>query len=93
MSRELLRTALQSAVPLWVMSCKKRSKDELLKRGNELAQVIAEKGDVIQFKSKKKGESSKAFNALAEATAIMSFQPGGVTVMGDHYENQHPEDE
>lgn len=88
---DLLRITLSAAVPLWVLRLRERPFAELLRRAPELGQVVAEKGDVVQFKGKKKGETAAAFNALAEGLAILSFMPGGVTFMEEHYENEHPE--
>lgn len=51
----------------------------------DCAQIIAEKGDVLQFKSKKKGESAQAFTALIRALAILALQPGGVVFCGNHF--------
>jgi len=84
--RELLRITLQAAVPFWILKLKRRPREETIGRAHELAQVIAEKGDVIQFKGKTKGETAAAFNALAEGLACCSFAPGGITFMGDHWE-------
>lgn len=89
--QSLLRTTLQVAVPLWVMQLRERPFSELAARAPELGHIVAEKGDIIQFKSKNKGETAAAFNALAEGIAILSFLPGGITFMEDHYENTHPE--
>lgn len=50
-------------------------------RAGELAQVIAEKGDVLMFRGKK-GESAHAFNALAEAITLAACMPGGVRFLG-----------
>lgn len=85
-SASLLRATLEVAVPLWIESVRKLPPEVRIERGHELADVIAEKGDVIQFRGKKKGESARAFNALAESLAIMSFVPGGVRFMGLHFE-------
>jgi len=87
---ELLRIALSAAVPLWIEQWRGRDPEERLSRGRELGQVIAEKGDVIQFRGKKKGESARAFNALAESIAILSFQPGGVKIFGLQFETKDP---
>jgi hypothetical protein len=89
----LLRTAVCAAIPLWVMELSRVPLAKLRARAPDLGQIIAEKGDVIQFRGKKPGETAKAFNALAEAVAILSFMPGGVSFLGDHYENIHPEGE
>jgi hypothetical protein len=51
-------------------------------RHQELAQIIAEKGDTIMFRGKKKGESAAAFNALAESIAMACLVPGGIRFMG-----------
>lgn len=87
--QSVLRISLQAAVPLHAMELRNRPWSELQAVAQEAAQVIAEKGDLIMFKSTKKGESAKAFNALARALAILSFVPGGVKFLGDHWENTH----
>lgn len=86
---DMLRSVLGCAVPLWVMDLKKLPWPEIEKIAKESAQIVAEKGDVLQFKSKKKGETAAAFNALAKGLAALSFCPGGVTFLGDHYESKH----
>jgi len=88
----LLRAALGAAVPLWVIELRKRPWSEIQAIVHECADVIASKGDVILYRSKKKGESAAAFNALAKGLAALSFAPGGVTFLGDHYENQYGSD-
>lgn len=84
--RELLRIALGAAVPLWIHEFRKLTPEERIKIVRECGDIVAEKGDVIQFKSKKRGETAKAFNALAKGIAVLAFSPGGVTFLGDHYE-------
>lgn len=87
----LLRTMLAVAVPFWVERLKRVPFSKLLERAPELGQFIAEKGDILQFKSKKKAESGEAFNKFAEAITILSFMPGGVEMFGDRYEHTHPD--
>lgn len=82
----LLTSTLSLAVPLWIEKVRSYSEEVRLERARECGQVIAEKGDVLQFKSKKKGESAKAFNALAEGLACAAYQPGGITFAGMHFE-------
>lgn len=48
--------------------------------------MIAEHGDNILYRAKRRGDTAAAFNALAEAIAILAFAPGGVTFLGEHYE-------
>lgn len=83
-----LRTALQVAIPLWIEQLKGLSWDDLTERAHRAAQIVAEKGDIIQYASTKPGETAKAFNALAEGVAVLSFCPGGVTFLGDHWETK-----
>lgn len=86
--RELIRTALEVAVPLWIEELKGQPWDYIEARSKVCAQVVAEKGDVILYRSKKKGESAAAFNALAEGVACLSFVPGGADVFGLHFETK-----
>lgn len=80
---DLLRIALEAAVPLWIEKLKNQPVDYLLERARECGQVIAERGDIIQFRSKKKGASAEAFNKLAEGLACAAIiSPGGVTFLG-----------
>ena len=85
-SSGLLAMSLSVAVPLWIEEFRHLSFDEIQKISNDSAQIVAEKGDVIQFKSTKKGESAAAFNALARGIACLAFAPGGVTTFGSHWE-------
>lgn len=87
----LLAMSLQVAVPLWIHRLKDRPWSELTVMAAEASQIVAEKGDIILFKGKKKGETAAAFNALARGVAILSFCPGGVTLFGQHWEAGHPE--
>jgi hypothetical protein len=86
---ELLKISLSAAVPLWIERLRSVPWDRLEARAREAAQVVAEKGDIIQYRSKKPGETAKAFNALAEGIAILAFVPGGVTFSGLHFRARH----
>ena len=87
--REHLRICLWAAVPLHVIELRRRPWLELQKLATEAAQIVAEKGDIIRYRSKKKGETAAAFNSLARGIAILSFCPGGVKFLDDRYENEH----
>lgn len=63
-----------------------KSWDEISGLGAEAGQYIAEHGDVILFKGKTKGETAKAVAQLARGLAVLAYQPGGVTFMGEHWE-------
>ena len=78
--------ALQAAVPLWIEKLKGEPFEVISSRALECGQHIAEHGDIILFKSKKKGESAEAFNRLAEGVACLAFMPGGIDIFGLHFE-------
>lgn len=82
-TRDLLITTLQVAVPLWIERLRDRDVEYLMERAKICGQVVAERGDIIQFRSKKKGASAEAFNRLAEGLACAALVvPGGVTFLG-----------
>jgi hypothetical protein len=83
----LLPISLSAAVPLWIETLKHRPWKDIAARLPELADMIASHGDDILYRSKKRGETAKAFNGLA----ILSFAPGGVRAFGAHWESRHPE--
>lgn len=90
-TRELLVMALVVAVPLWADRMRGwMTVEAAMARARACAQLIAEKGDLVLFRSKTPGETERVFNALAEGIAIASFAPGGITAFGMHWEN-HPE--
>jgi hypothetical protein len=91
MTEGLLRIALSATVPLWIEKLRARPWSYVEMRARECAQVVAEKGDVLQYRSKKAGESANAFNHLAEGLACCAFAIGGVRFLGDHYIAFHPD--
>lgn len=89
----LLRIALEAAVPLWIAQIRSEAWPfaEIQRVAKEAAQVVAAKGDVILFKSAKRGETAAAFNALARGIACLAFVPGGVKCFGLCFQAQLPE--
>lgn len=83
---ELLRVSLAVAVPLWIEEMRSWPEELRLKTARDAAQVVAKKGDIIQFRSKKKGETAAAFNELAKGLAAASFVPDGVKFLGLHFD-------
>lgn len=80
---ELLRSTLSVAVPLEIERLRGRSPDELCEMARECAQTIASKGDVIQFRSARRGETAAAFADLARGLAAMCLvRPEGVRFLG-----------
>lgn len=89
--REVLSLTLLAAVPLWIEDLKRLPFSDVCKLAQDCAQMIAEKGDVLMFGSKTKGEQAAAFNSVAKGIAALSFVPGGVKIFGSHWEAKHPE--
>lgn len=53
----------------------------------DTGKLLGEKADVMLFGGGKKGEAADLFNKTCFAVAVLSFVPGGITFMGDHYES------
>jgi hypothetical protein len=68
---------------MWVAKLRHAPREQLHERAHHCAQVVAEKGDVLQFKGK---GSAEAFNRLAEGIAVMTLLMGKVDVLGCHFE-------
>jgi hypothetical protein len=66
--QELMRTSLAAAVPLWIAEVSGWSTERRLATARECADVVASKGDVLQFGGKR-GEAAAGFNALARGLA------------------------
>lgn len=82
-TQEHLRLCLELSVPIWIEQLRHQSTSYLLDRAKICGQVVAERGDVLQFKNKKAGASADAFNRLAEGLAAMALTAqGGVTFLG-----------
>lgn len=97
MTEDLLRAALGAMVPLMIaeteaaLSAGRCTVPELLDEARSYAQIIAEKGDLILFRSEKKGETARVVSSLARGLAIIAVViPGGVTFLGDHWERPAP---
>lgn len=84
---DLLAIAISAAVPLNIMriEAERWTWERVLQEAHSAADVVASKGDVIQFRSKTKGETAAAFNSLALGMACASFAPGGIKFMGTHF--------
>jgi hypothetical protein len=84
----LLKTHLEAMVPLAIQVINDNGgiTDEHINRARRIAWEIAEHGDIILYKSDKKGESARVVNELVEGLAVLSFCPGGVRFMGLHFE-------
>lgn len=83
-----LLPALAVAVPMWIETLRLESWEHVRARAVACLDIIAEHGDNILYRSVKKGDTAKAFSALAEGIAAASFVPGGITVFGQHWESR-----
>ncbi len=83
---ETLRLGLEFAVPLRIEELRQYTFEQRGILAEEAAQIVSEKGDVILHRSKRKGETKAAFNALVTGLACLAFQPGGVRQFGLHFE-------
>lgn len=81
-----LAICLEAAVPIWIDRLRREPEERVLARAEALADVVAEKSDVLFRGSKKRGEAAKVFNAVAEALAAGAFVPGGSRFLGLHWE-------
>jgi hypothetical protein len=89
-SEAALRAALGAAVPLRIEALRRldpvtfaRAFDR--ERLDALAQTVAEHGDDVLFLGRKKGESARVFNAVADGIALLAFAPGGVSLFGSSW--------
>lgn len=78
----LIMATLEVAVPLWIMRVRTWDEETRMSRGRIVGYILAEHGDDILFRGPKKGDTTRAFNAMAEGLAIAAFSPGGVTFFG-----------
>jgi hypothetical protein len=84
----VLPIALEAAVLLRIAQLRKHGGPTAVdfEQARAFSQTLAEKGDVLMYGSKKKGEAAALFNQLAGALSVMAFVPGGVTFAGYHFE-------
>lgn len=85
----LLLTMLEVAVPLWIHELRSLHPDDRVALAHELADTVASRGDILQFRSKKPGGTADVFNATARGLAALAYQPGGVKFCGIHWEAKH----
>lgn len=74
--------ALEAAVPLRILDLQSRGgpSDSDYERARAFSAILSEKGDQLLYASKKPGYTATLFNDLAQAIAVMAFQPAGIRV-------------
>lgn len=85
----LLRESLPPAVLIQFAHARRRGPAERQWRGRSLAGYLGTYGDQGAFPGKP-GKAATYLMRLAEAVAILAFQPGGITVFGLHFEVIEP---
>ena len=86
----VMSVTLEAAVPMYQIEMARMPFAEVQRIAREAADVVASKGDALQFGGKK-GEAAHAFNALARGIAACSMCPGGIRFLGVRWEYPHPE--
>lgn len=86
--QELLRLSIMTAVPLNIAELKAKGgpNDFQWDWARDFSDELGSRGDILQWKSEKKGETATMFNQFAYALSIMAFLPGGVEFAGMKFE-------
>lgn len=84
-----LAIALQTSVALRVMEIKRRGflTDEEIETAKTISELLGEHADQI-LQSRKQSKTAEVFNAVTTAIAIASFDPGGISIFGNHWESK-----
>ena len=83
----LLALTLEVGVPLVIAQLQRHGgpTEQHLKFARIFARTLGEKGDQLLYRGK---ETAILANQLIEAVAIAAFQPGGIRLLGLHFEAQ-----
>jgi hypothetical protein len=84
-----LKIFLLASVPLRILALRETGGPQAHDYGRiqMFFKVLAEQGDQLLFKSAVPGRTADLANGLADAIAVLSFCPGGVTLFGEHWES------
>jgi len=82
-----LALALEAAVPLRILEFQSRGgpSDSDYERARAFSAILCAKGDQLLYRSDKPGYTAYLFNELAQAIAVMAFQPAGIRVFGQQW--------
>jgi hypothetical protein len=87
-AQEFVKLFLDTSVSLRILALQEKGgpTQEDFTRIQSYDQLLGERGNFLWMKSKKKGETAKVANAVADVIAVLSFAPGGITTFGQHWE-------
>jgi len=91
MNNHLLTIAMQTAVPLWIISIRERglSNQDFIE-AKEICDRLGVMGDRLihgRAKGDKEGLVADLFNKTAKAIAVLSFCPGGITIFNTTFKS------
>ncbi|MFV2094849.1 hypothetical protein ACFHW1_05070 [Micromonospora sp. LOL_014] len=93
MSDILLVTSLQATVPWLVRDLQRLPAKVRARRIDQWAAAavdqVGHRGDILQFRGGKPGETAQVWTALARGLAAAAMAPGGITFMGQHWCADH----
>ena len=86
---ENVKLFLDASVSLRIIALQEQGgpTQEDFRRIQDHDQLLGERGNFLWMKSKKKGETAKVANAVADVIAVLSFVPGGIEIFGRHWES------
>ncbi len=83
-----LPVMLPALVEMALQDVRRWTPEQRIEYARSRAQTFAERSDTLLFGSKTKGEAGGLAADLARVIACLSFQPGGVTLFGCHWQNE-----
>lgn len=89
LKRHPLAEFVSAAVPLRILAILQEYGEPTDRHWEETRAIndwLGEKGDLLLFKSDKKGETASLANAFAQAIACLAFVPGGIEIFGQRFD-------